>query len=567
MHFEHERARGVSTRGLFRATALFLLIGAAGACRVNRDDLARWKKTVNGPDKLVAVLTHDKYEKDLRVEAAWSLLEMPRRGGQAIGIARLLEELDKLPVSERREILDGVWKRLRPKVEQPIAVAGDGKFSDPAVLYKDATFALYTDDKLDIEPKQREEMTAALTEWAVGRNGDQAEKRLQGFEVRMENSMQAYGVEQILRRLGLPAAKHLPALLTAPSALKSQRLDAIARIVVDVKPPANDKGAIDAYEHARDSLSTNFAAILRNTLGDGFINAVKGEIDDALKKAPNGKQVLDNPENYKKYMGDVRNERLTNLFAIAKQIGRKPVNDVLMSVASDEKADPKHRALALAALEGNVDTNNPDSLKAFLAIGRSGAPDEVKHGAMLRITAYAPDQATKAYYELFDSPNWKVRYDGAMRIIDLMHKVGDKTKTTPKEFLSKLPKDDKSKFAIGEPTAYGSALSQLQPELKAKEAIDEAMRGGRFGALMTALGWYYAKGTKEDIAGVLEKHEKDKTPVPKCKDDEECGWDKPGCPVPKAGKPDEVEYKPVNTVGEYVLFCVKPEIEKRSGKK
>lgn len=383
----------------------------------------------------------------------------------------------------------------------------------------------------------------------------------------MENSMQAYGVEQILRRLGLPAAKHLPALLTAPSALKSQRLDAIARIVVDVKPPANDKGAIDAYEHARDSLSTNFAAILRNTLGDGFINAVKGEIDDALKKAPNGKQVLDNPENYKKYMGDVRNERLTNLFAIAKQIGRKPVNDVLMSVASDEKADPKHRALALAALEGNVDTNNPDSLKAFLAIGRSGAPDEVKHGAMLRITAYAPDQATKAYYELFDSPNWKVRYDGAMRIIDLMHKVGDKTKTTPKEFLSKLPKDDKSKFAIGEPTAYGSALSQLQPELKAKEAIDEAMRGGRFGALMTALGWYYAKGTKEDIAGVLEKHEKDKTPVPKCKDDEECGWDKPGCPVPKAGKPDEVEYKPVNTVGEYVLFCVKPEIEKRSGKK
>jgi hypothetical protein len=553
----------VSTRGLGafgHRAAVFLLIAAAVACRVNKDDLARWKKTVNGPDKLIAVLTHDKYEKDLRVEAAWSLLEMPRRGGQAIGLARLLEELERLPVSERRDILDGVWKRLKPKVEQPINVAGDGKFSDPAVLYKDATFAFYTDDKLDIDAKMRDEMTAALTEWAVGRKEDAAEKRLQSFEVRMENTMQAYGVEQVLRKLGLPAAKQLPSLLTAPSALKSQRLDSMARIVVDVKPSATEKGAQEIYDKARDELSANFAVILKNTLGDGFINAVKGEIDEALKKAPNGKQVLDNPENYKKYMNDVRNERLTGLFAIAKQVGRKPVVDVLMSVAVDEKADPKHRALALAALEGNIDTNNTDSLKSFLAIGRSGAPDEVKHGAMLRITAYPPDQATRAYYELFDNPNWKVRYDGAMRIIDLMHKVGDKTKTTPKEFLAKLPRDEKTKMALGEPSAYGSALAQLQPELKAKEAIDDALRGKPFGAMMTALGWYYAKGTKEDLTGVLEKHEKDKTPVPKCKEDEECGWEKPGCPVPKGS---DVEYKPINTVGDYVQFCVKPEIEKR----
>jgi hypothetical protein len=79
----------------------------------------------NAPDdKLVAVLSHDKYERDLRVEAAWSLIEMPKRGGQAIGLTRLIEELNKLAVTERREILDGVWKRLRPKVEQPLQKAG-----------------------------------------------------------------------------------------------------------------------------------------------------------------------------------------------------------------------------------------------------------------------------------------------------------------------------------------------------------------------------------------------------------------------------------------------------------
>ena len=36
-------------------------------------------------------------------------------------------------------------------------------------------------------------------------------------------------------------------------------------------------------------------------------------------------------------------------------------------------------------------------------------------------------------------------------------------------------------------------------------------------------------------------------------------------PVPKAGgKPDEVDYKPINTVGDYVQFCVKVQIEQRA---
>jgi len=556
---------GVPTRGRIGRVAAFLLLAAvASGCRVNKDDLTRWKKTVNGPDKLVAVLSHDKYERDLRVEAAWSLIEMPKRGGQAIGLARLIEELNKLSVAERREILDGLWKRLRPKVEQPIQKAGDGKFSDPAVLYKDASFALFVEEKLDLDPKMRDEMTVSLTKWSVG-EGKDAEGRLQALEVRMDNPSQAYGVEQVLRKLGLPAATQLPFLLTAPSALKSGRLDSIARIVTDVKPPAGDKAANDAYEKAREELSTNFAAILKSTLGDGFINAVKPEIDAALKQAgPQGAQVLGNPEAYKKYMDNVRNDRLTGLFAIAKQVGRKPVTDVLLATALDEKGDSKHRALSLSALESNIDTTSDAHLKSFLAIGKSNAPDEVKHGALLRIASYAPEQATKAFYELFETPNWKVRYSGAIKILDLMDRVGDKTKSSPKDFLARLPKDEKTKFALGEPGAYGSLFAGLKPELKAKEAIDEAIKSDRLGAQLTALGWYYAKGTKDDLP-MLAKYETDKSPVPKCKEEDECGWEKPGCPIPKAGgKPEELEYKSINTVGEYVQFCVKPEIEKRA---
>jgi hypothetical protein len=261
-------------------------------------------------------------------------------------------------------------------------------------------------------------------------------------------------------------------------------------------------------------------------------------------------------------MNDVRNERLTWLFAIAEAFGRKPVVDVLLATAADEKADPKHRALSFAALESNVDTSSDAHLKSFLDIAKSGAPDEVKLGALQRMNAYPPDVAAKAYYELFDSPNWKVRYGGAMRILDLLAKVGDRSKTTPAEFFSKLPTSDKTKFAIGEPTAYASVLSAMPPELRAKEAVDEAIKTDKLGALMTAIGWYYHRGTKDDLP-MLAKFEKNKSPVPKCSEEDECGWASPGCPVPKAGS-DEVEYKPVSNVAEYVQFCVVPEIEKRA---
>lgn len=547
----------------WRWGVLLSLLLVAPACRVNKDDLKRWEKTLNGPDKLVAVLTHDKYEKDLRVEAAWSLIEMKKRGGQSVGLSRLIEELDKLPVSERRDILDGLWKRMAPMVERGLEPAGEGKFADPSVVYKDATFAIYSDEKMDLDPKLRDDMTRALTDWAVGTDKQTPEQRLQAFETRMDNSAQAYGVEQVLRKLGLPAAQKLPSLLTAPSAIKSMRLDSIARIVVEVKPGSGDKAAADTYDKARDELSTNFAKILRDSMGDGYIKAVQPEIDDALSKAPNGKAVLSNAALHTEYLNKAKDERLTQLFSIAKQVGRKPVTDVLMAIANDEKAAANHRALALAAMEGNVETTSDAQLKSFLAIVKSNASDEVKHGAIVRINAYNPEQAVKAYYELFDFPNWKVRFDGAMSVLSLMEKVGDKTKTSPKDFLAHLPTKETTKMGLAEFNSYGAEFAKLPKEMNAKAAVDEYLHSDKLGAQLASLGWYTANGTPADI-GMLTKLEGDKSPVPKCKDEDECGWEKPGCPVPKAGKPDEVDYKPVATVGDYVNFCVKPQIEARA---
>src|SRR5687767_9241008 len=74
---------------LRRSAAGVLVMALAlglGGCRTDREDVERWANTVQGTRKLVAVLTHDKYPIDLRVDAALTLIRMKPRGGRRIGI-------------------------------------------------------------------------------------------------------------------------------------------------------------------------------------------------------------------------------------------------------------------------------------------------------------------------------------------------------------------------------------------------------------------------------------------------------------------------------------------------
>jgi hypothetical protein len=51
--------------------ALAIALGTGvGACRTNSEDVRRWATTVQGPKKLIAVLTHDKYPIELRVASS-----------------------------------------------------------------------------------------------------------------------------------------------------------------------------------------------------------------------------------------------------------------------------------------------------------------------------------------------------------------------------------------------------------------------------------------------------------------------------------------------------------------
>src|SRR5260370_14138701 len=100
----HLLTRSFSIFAVASALTTTCLIG----CKVSETDVRRWGSTEHGPDKLVAVLTHDKYAWDLRVESALELMRMKPRSGRRIGINRLVESLALLPPDDRKKIIDGM---------------------------------------------------------------------------------------------------------------------------------------------------------------------------------------------------------------------------------------------------------------------------------------------------------------------------------------------------------------------------------------------------------------------------------------------------------------------------
>src|SRR5271165_1946148 len=64
-------------------------LGGTTACAVSESDVHRWETTESGPEKLYAIVTHDKYSWPLREEAALSLVRMRPRNGKRIGLEYL----------------------------------------------------------------------------------------------------------------------------------------------------------------------------------------------------------------------------------------------------------------------------------------------------------------------------------------------------------------------------------------------------------------------------------------------------------------------------------------------
>lgn len=526
-----------SRRSMAALVAAVMAVAFLSGCRTTTQDVERWAGTVNGPRKLVAVLTHAKYSLDLRVDAAMALVQMKPRNGQHVGLQGgeeadqpgLLKSLASLTPAIRSRIVSGMVPELLEGMRQPPAKPGE---PDPTIPFKDAAFALitYEDGGLVSQEADRKALRAALADWAIG-----------DFVQRLENPMQAYGMEQVLRELGAAGVQRLPELMKQDEA----KLGQMAALVADLGDPAT-----------KDRVGAKLVAVAQQVNTDQW----KEQKAPAVKEANETSKLNPTPDQFQRQLDMYQEEELLRVFASMKRVGGAAVVNYLIDFAKNDRCpgkDPrrcdKRRAAALAALEGRLDRTNPDHVKAMLALGaNTSTPDSIRDLALRRIGEMPRALVIKDLYSMFETDNWRVRWV----VAELVLKMSDTQQLG--EFMQHLAKADG--MAITEAIRYGNLINMMKgpPEPR---AVAEKYAAPIFPveARVSALGYFHEYGTDKDLPFVRQ-FENDRTKTPKCAAEPEaqgCEW---RCAVDSGG---EQQLKEIENVGDYVRYCVEPAMKRR----
>lgn len=538
------KRKSSSRMGPARAVLVACVIGTGlassvlGGCAVSETDVKRWEGTERGPMKLVAVLTHDKYRPELRVEAALSLVRMRPRGGKKVGFTMLFDKykddegnwregaLKQLDEESRKTIVNGMAPTLVKEMESaPPPRTPEGRLpEDPSIPYKDAAFAMLSNEPTLVgDENTRKELSAALVKWVQA-----------GFEDRLENSSQQYSVEQMMRFLGPGSVRSLPALINE----SANRLDRIAGLINEIGEPETKLKASEALVVLAKKLTT----------------AEWGEAQKKVVKEYNEKSnVKANDAQVAQQVDKMLDRRLTEeVFVAMKKVGGRPAIEYLIEFAADPKNKEDRRKLALAALEGRMDKGNTKDLEHVFAIAKEeSTPDSVRDVAFQRLGEYPKEAIVPKLYTVFDSKKWKVRWVAASMILD-----NTTAKGVP-DFMEHMPKNDKVKMGMTEPLSFGQKIAKMADS---KPVIAQYLQSKVIGPKVVALGSFY-EGHKADIAQV-QPFENDTALLPngKCEPTDECDWK---VNVPKAGgKPDETEPKELKTVGDLVKYAIIPSMSK-----
>jgi hypothetical protein len=534
-HDRTERCSTVAgaTAGRFVAAITVAAVLTLGqGCRTSEDDVHRWANTAQGPRKLVAVLTHDKYPIDLRIEAAETLVSMKPRGGRRIGIQGtdeqegLVDALAQMAPAARSVLVSRLVPKLQAEMAKPPPVAPPGQPTpaDPSVPYKDAAFAILTHDDGALMPDEalKKSVRVSLAQWCTT-----------GFSERMDDSSQLYGVEQMLRELKADGVRTIPDMML-PGVNK---LDRMSDLVAELGDPDTKLRA-----------SQRLVAVANDVSSDNWVKQRRAGVEAANKQS----KLNPTEDQLKLQLAQYQEEELLRVFGSMKKIGGKPVVDYLLGYVQDKNGIEKRRTAAMAALQGNLDRNNAAQAQVVLNIaGDPGTPDSLRDVTLQRVGEFPRTMVVEKLYDLFKNDNWKVRWVAASLVL----KMSDASQVP--EFLTKLGQAEG--LAITEPLSYGGLFSDLKgPPSPAQLADKYSAPGNSVAARLTALSYYYSSGTPADLPKV-EAFDKDTTSTPKCKADaKECEWK---CTVQGASG-DEV--KELKTVGEFVEFCVKPAMQKRA---
>jgi hypothetical protein len=521
-----------------RLLPTFVLLGALAAtstgCRTDSDNIQAWASKSQGPRKLVAVLTHDKYPMELRIEAALTLIGMKPRGGRRIGIQGtdeqpgLIDALAQMQPAQRSTIVSRLVPKLQEEMMKPLPPAQAGQaVVDHSIPYKDAAFALLTHDDgaLLTDDALRKGLRTTLANWTAT-----------NFAERLDDTSQMFGMEQVLRELKADGVRSLPDLIV-PGANKVDRISAMIADFGD--------------EATRAKAGEKLVGVAKEVNSEAWIKQKAPGVEAANKAS----KLNPTPDQFKAQLAKYQDEELLRVFSSMKKVGGKPVVAYLLSVAQDKTQDERRRAPALAALQGNLDKKDPAHAAAVLAVaGASDTPDSVREVALARAGELPRPLVIEKLYDLFRDPNWKVRWVAAELVLKM-----SETPQLP-EFFSRLDKAEN--MAITEPLKYGALIANMKGTPPAAEVAEKyAGSGHSVQNRLTALGYYYNVGTQADLAKI-SRYAADRTAAPKCKADaKDCDWK---CDV-QTDKGSET--KEVTTLGEFVEHCVKPAMEKRKSLK
>ncbi|MFO0549401.1 MAG: hypothetical protein U0271_13500 [Polyangiaceae bacterium] len=522
------------------AVAAVLVAG----CRVSEDDLHRWETTQRGPEKIQAVLKHNKYEMPLRVEAAVSLIRMKARGGRFVGIDMLVDTLSEIPGPERDKILDGLVPVLVRELEKdpPIAQSGQPAPPDPSFPYKDAAYAIMTYENegagkkvLLTDEKLRATLRSTLIAWAM-----------RDFDRRLENRTQKYGMEQLLTFLGEDGVAGLPEKVTRDS----KNLDRIAKLIKELASSAT-----------REAASIKYVEVAKWILSQDWVDLYKPQLEAANQRS----KLEPTPEQFQQQLENYQDEEFQRLLGHLKEVGGKAAVDFCLEVAGDlkqgkddrEKGRLKDRRLyALNALELKLDPKNADHLKRIFDIATSDSPPEVLDLALARIGEMPRDQVIGKLYETFTkSEKWKMR-QVVGRIILRMSKLENLD-----EFMSKLPEKEAKGFSMPEALTFGALFAGLREGDVRKALAKYLPESTPVAQRVTALTFYYHWGTPDDVKSTLAPLEADKVVMPVCDTDADCKWVCYVATDPK--KPEEKGPKDIKTFGDYVKDCIEPAVAER----
>jgi hypothetical protein len=471
-------------------------------------------------------MTHDKYPDDLRIEAAMTLVRMKPRSGRRVGIDELILGLSDMPAAERARIVTGMVPLLENEIRRPPppeANAAGVREIDPTFPYKDAAFALLTNEGevLVASKPDRQRLHAALGDWAMA-----------DFSARMDDPSQAYGMGQVLAELGPEGVRRLPQLI-APEAKK---IGNIAGLIADLGDPQTKLEASQRLVKVAEEVDSE-AWLKRKA--------------PALKQANEASgHKVDGPR-FDAQLAMYQEEELLRVLASLKQVGQAPAVEYLIAFAMDKNHSEKRREAALAAMEGHVDRKNPTQVERLLALaGADDTPDTVRDQALRRVGELPRKQVIDSLYGLFTHKNWKVRWVAA----ELVLKTSE-IQHLP-EFMNKL--GSVKNMAITEPIRYGKLIAALPGTPPAREVLGQyAAAKHPIPVRLTALGYYLDQGTADQLP-LVQPYATDGARVPECAPEAEgCEW---RCEVIAAG---ERMVKPVQSVGDFVEYCVKPAMLQR----